>query len=57
LFTWGNGWTEGIDQSFGGSNSSSADHPSAASGTDTAAATHSHQNFLAVVAASLKVSR
>jgi hypothetical protein len=57
LFTWGNGWTEGIDQSFGGSNSSTADHPSAASGTDTAAATHDHQNFLAIVAASLKVSR
>jgi hypothetical protein len=56
-FTWNNGWTEGIDQSFSSSNSSSADHPETANGTDTASATHTNQNRQAIVAASLSVSR
>lgn len=56
-FTWGNGWTEGIDQSFTGSNSSSADHPANANGTDSASATHSHPNRQVIVGASLSVAR
>jgi hypothetical protein len=56
-FTWGNGWTEGTDQSLASSNSSSADHPAVANGTDTASATHSAQNRQAIVAASLSVAR
>jgi hypothetical protein len=52
-FTWGNGWGEGIDQSLSSSSSSSADHPAVAAGTDTASATHSGPNRLAIVAATL----
>jgi hypothetical protein len=55
-FTWGNGWTEGTDVSTGGANSSTADHPETATGTDTASATHSHQNRQAIVVASLAVA-
>jgi hypothetical protein len=59
-FTWGNGWTEGTDQSLSGgsaSNSTSADHPAAANGTDTASATHTNQNKQAIVVVSLSVAR
>jgi hypothetical protein len=59
-FTWGNGWTEGIDQSLSGgsaSSSTSADHASTANGTDTASATSSSQNQQAIVAAFLSVAR
>ena len=52
-FTWGNGWGETTDQSLTTSNSSTADHPAVASGTDTASATHSGPNRLAIVAATL----
>jgi hypothetical protein len=56
-FTWNNGWTEGIDQSLTSSNSTAADHPATANVTDSASATHSHQNKQAVVAAALAVAR
>ncbi len=56
-FSWGNGWIEGTDQSLTTSASSSADHAANANGTDTASATHSSPNRLAIVAASLSVSR
>jgi hypothetical protein len=59
-FTWGNGWTEGIDQSLSGgsaSSSTSADHVAPAAGTDTASATSSSQNRQAIVAAFLSVAR
>jgi hypothetical protein len=56
-FTWNNGWTEGTDQSFSSSNSTSADHPATADGTDTASATHTNQNRRVVVAAALSVAR
>jgi hypothetical protein len=56
-FTWNNGWTEGTDQSFSSSNSTSADHAATANGTDTASCTHTNQNRRAIVAASLSVSR
>jgi hypothetical protein len=56
-FTWGNGWTEGTNQSVSTSNSSSADHSATAAGTDTASATHTNQNRQAIVAASLSVAR
>jgi hypothetical protein len=55
-FTWGNGWTEGTDQNVSASNSSTADHPEVANGTDTASATHSNQNRQAIVAAALSVA-
>jgi hypothetical protein len=55
-FSWGNGWTEGVDQSITSSTSSSADHPAALTGTDTASATHSGPNRLAIVAISLSFS-
>jgi hypothetical protein len=55
-FTWNNGWTEGTDQSSGAGNGSAADHPAAANGTDTASATHNHQNMEAIAAASLSVA-
>ena len=56
-FGWNNGWTEGTDQSISTSNSSSADHPETANGTDTASATSSNQNRQAIVAISLAVAR
>jgi hypothetical protein len=56
-FTWGNGWTEGTDQSLTTSNNSSADHAVVANGTDTASATHSAQNRQVIVAASVSVAR
>jgi hypothetical protein len=56
-FTWGNGWIAGAGQSLTTSSSSSADHAAAASGTDTASATHSAQNRQAIVAVSLAVAR
>jgi hypothetical protein len=55
-FTWGNGWTEGADQTITTSNSSSADHPATANGTDTASATSSSQPRQAIVVASLSVA-
>ena len=56
-YTWNNAWTEGTDQSFSSSNSTSADHAVTANGTDTASATHSAQNLAVIVAASLTVAR
>jgi hypothetical protein len=55
-FAWGNGWLERVDQSLVSSNSSSADHAATADGTDTASATHSGPNRLAIVAASLSAA-
>ncbi len=52
-FVWNLGWTEGTDQSKTTSTSSSADHPALSTGTDTASATHSGPNRLAIVALSL----
>jgi hypothetical protein len=54
-FTWGNGWTEGTDLVVSTSNSSAADHPVTANGTDTASATHTNQNRQAIVVLSLAV--
>jgi hypothetical protein len=54
--TWNNGWTEGTDQSFTSAHSTTADHPAAANGTDTASATHSSQNIAVIVAVSLSVA-
>jgi len=56
-YTWNNAWTEGTDQSFTSSNSTSADHPVTANGTDTASATHTLQNKAVIVAVSLTVAR
>ena len=56
-YTWNNGWTEGLDQSLSSSNSTAADHPATANGTDTASATHSLQNKAVIVAVSLTVAR
>ena len=50
-------WTKGTDQLASSSESSTADHPEAANGTDTASATHSNQNRAAIVAISLSVAR
>jgi hypothetical protein len=55
-FTWNNGWTEGTDQAVSNFNSSSADHPVSANGTDTASATCSNQKRVAIVSASLSVA-
>lgn len=52
-FVWNRGWTEGTDQSLTTSTSSSADHPALSAGTDTASATHSGPNRLAIAALSL----
>jgi hypothetical protein len=54
--TWGNGWTEGVDQSISTSSSSSADHAEAATGSDTASATSTNQNRQAIVVVSLAVA-
>jgi hypothetical protein len=56
-FTWNNSWTEGTDQSFSSSNSTSADHAVTANGTDTASTTHTNQNKQAIVVVSLSVAR
>ena len=56
-FTWNNGWTEGTDQNVPAFNSSSADHPVAVDGTDSASATCSSQLRQAIVAAALSVAR
>jgi len=56
-FAWGNGWTEGTDQTVLTSTSSAADHPTPAAGTDTASATHTNQNRQAIVVVSLSVAR
>jgi hypothetical protein len=55
-FSWGNGWTEGTDQSVGTSTGSSADHPETAGGSDTASATSTNQNRQAIVVVSLAVA-
>jgi hypothetical protein len=52
-FAWNLGWTEGTDQSLTTSTSSAADHPALSAGTDTASATHSGPNRLAIAALSL----
>jgi hypothetical protein len=55
-FAWGNGWSESTEQSLSTSSSASAEHPSLATGTDTASATHSGPNRLAIVAATLSAA-
>jgi hypothetical protein len=55
-FSWGNGWTEGTDQSISTSTSSSADHPETAEGSDTASATSTNPNRQAIVVVSLAVA-
>ncbi len=55
-FSWNNGWVEGTDQFASSFNTTSADHPVTANGTDTASATCSHQKRAAIVAAFLSVA-
>jgi hypothetical protein len=55
-FTWNNGWTEGTEQSFTSSSSTTADHFENANGTATASATHTNQNRQAIVVVSLAVA-
>ena len=55
-YTWNNGWTkEPIIVELG--DTTTADHPATANGTDTASATHTSQNRAAIVALSLSVYR
>jgi len=55
-YTWGNGWTEGTDQTSGATTTmSTAHHQNSASGTDTASANHSSTiNRQVLVVASLR---
>ena len=53
-YVWNNGWSEGIDQSVGGTaDLSTADHQELTSGTSTASATNELPNRQAIIAASL----
>jgi len=54
-YSWGNGWSEGPEQQDTGNGFtlSTAEHASAADGTDTASATHGNPNRQVIVVASL----